>query len=610
MAGVTDQGPAVSAVEGVKDRSRQLRGSLPEELHDGADRFSADSTVLLKFHGIYQQDDRDARTERRRQGLDVDHICMVRASIPGGVLTGDQYLAMDELCEAVGNASLRVTTRQGLQYHFVRKGDLHGLISTLNRHLVTTLGACGDVVRNTMFCPAPLPGPARAEVAAHVREVARRFRPRTQAYYELWLDGERAVTAQVAEPAGPGEPTEPAGATASTAPPEEPLYGAAYLPRKFKIGFAYPGDNCVDVFTNDLGVVPVLDGEGDRARLVAFTVLVGGGMGRSHTDATTFPRLASPLATVAPDQLLEVIEAVVLTHRDHGNRAQRDHARLKYLVEEWGIERFRAVVEERLGRRLPDPQPVTFAAAHDHLGWHPQGDGRWFLGVKVENGRIADRPDGVRVRAAIRAAVEQFGAGVRFTPREDLLLTDVASADRAAVDRLLRDHGLTPAEEWVPVKLNSFACPALPTCGLALTESERALPGVLDELHDRLVALGLGDLDAHVRMTGCPNGCARPYTAEIGFVGRGKTSYDVHLGGEPVGVRLNALFAENVPRQELVNVVAPVLDLYRDHRQPGEGFGDFCHRIGVEELRATLGNETWNRRRRAGADLAPVGAGS
>ena len=585
--------PAPSAVEGVKERSRQLRGSLAEELGDGGDRFSADSTVLLKFHGIYQQDDRDARTERRRRGLDVDHICMVRASIPGGVLTGDQYLAMDALCEEVGNASLRVTTRQGLQYHFVRKGDLRPLVSTLNRHLVTTLGACGDVVRNTMFCPAPLPGPARAAVAAQVREVARRFRPRTQAYYELWLDGERAVSAQVAGP-------------------EESVYGATYLPRKFKIGFAFPGDNCVDVFTNDLGVVPVLDGCGDGERLAGFTVLVGGGMGRSHTDPTTFPRLASPLTTVPPEQLLDVIGAVVLTHRDHGNRAQRDHARLKYLVEEWGVERFRTVVEERLGRRLPDPQPVSFAAAHDHLGWHPQGDGRWFLGVKVENGRIADRPDGVRVRAALRAAVERFGAGVRLTPREDLLLTDVASADRAGLDRLLRDHGVLPAEEWVPVKLNSFACPALPTCGLALTESERALPGVLDDLHRELVALGLGDLDAHVRMTGCPNGCARPYTAEIGFVGRGKTSYDVHLGGEPVGVRLNALFAENVPRHELVNVLVPVLALYREHRRGDEGFGDFCHRMGVGELRDALGNETWNRRRPAdtGTPLAPVGAGS
>ena len=565
----------LSKVEATKADSAYLRGTVAEELNDGSDAFSADNTVVLKFHGIYQQDDRDVRAARARQGLGPDHICMVRVSIPGGVATAEQYLAMDRLADEVGNGTLRITTRQGIQYHFVRKGDLRPLLATLNSHLLTTFGACGDVVRNTMCCPAPLADRRRAEVQQWAAEVARRFRPRTQAYWQLWVDGERAVSAMAADE-------------------HEPLYGATYLPRKLKMGFAFPGDNCVDVYTNDIGIVPVLDGD----RIAAFTLLVGGGMGKNHNKPETFPRLADPLTTVEPGELMEVLDAIVATQRDHGDRSDRDHARMKYLIHDWGLDRFRAEVQVRLGRRLAPPEPVGLNAAADHLGWHDQGDGRQFLGVKVENGRIADRGN-ERVRSGVRAVVERFGLGVRFTPREDLLLTDVDPGQRGEVDSVLADHGVVAAERWVAVRRNSFACPALPTCGLALTESERALPGVLDELIAELAALGLGDLDAHVRMTGCPNGCARPYTAEIGLVGRGKRNYDIHLGGEPVGIRLNAVFAENVPRTELVNVVRPVLAHYRDHRLDGEGFGDFCHRLGVASLRAELGNETWNRAARA-----------
>jgi len=566
---VTDDA-AISKVEGIKLNSDYLRGRIAEELSEKVPVFSSESYELLKFHGIYQQDDRDVRVDRKRQGLDFDHSCMVRVSIPGGTLNAEQYLSMDNLCGSVGNGTMRITSRQGVQYHFVSKDDLRSLLSTLNQHLISTLGACGDVVRNTMCCPAPLADPVRTELQAYAMEVARRFRPRTQAYYQLWLDGEQAVTAEV--------------------PEHEPIYGAAYLPRKFKIGFAFPGDNCVDVYTHDIGVVPVLDG----GSLRGFTLLVGGGMGKNHTNPDTFPRLADPLATIAADQLFEVLEAILWVQRDNGNRSDRAQARLKYLVHGWGIERFRATVEARLGYSLPMAKPVFFAAAEDHLGWHPQGDGRWFLGVKVENGRVIDR-EGVRIRSGLRAVIEQFSPGVRFTPREDVLLTDLADSDRPTVDALLAEHGVVPAEEWVPIKRNSFACPALPTCGLALTEAERIMPALLDELETELNALGLGGLNCHVRMTGCPNGCSRPYTAEIGLVGRGKKNYDIHLGGEPVGIRLNAVFAENVPRKELVNVLRPVLVNYRDHRQNEEGLGDFCHRLGVEQLRGELGTERWVR---------------
>jgi sulfite reductase (ferredoxin) len=565
-----------SKVEHAKAASRFLRGSISAALADAEPAFSAENYLLLKFHGIYQQDNRDVRTDRRRQGLDVDTICMVRVSIPGGILESEQYLVMDRLSDAVGDGTLRITTRQGIQFHFVHKADLPTLIATLNDHLVTTLGACGDVVRNTTCCPAPLAGQHRAGISEHARRVARHFRPRTRAYYQIWLDGEQAVTAEV-----PGE-----------VPGEEPLYGSVYLPRKFKIGFAAPNDNCVDVFTNDVGVIPVVeDGE-----LRAFTLLVGGGMGKSHTNPDTFPRLADPLTTVHPDELIEVLEAIVKVHRDDGDRHNREHARLKYLVEEWGVDRIRDQVSANLGRPLAPAEPFTLDHADDHLGWHEQFDGRWFLGIKVENGRIADR-EGERLRSALRTVVERFGAGVRFTSREDALLTDIDAEDRDAVDVVLREHGVVPVEQLVAIRRNSFACPALPTCGLALTESERVMPEVLDAVAGELAALGLGDLDVHVRMTGCPNGCARPYTAEIGLVGRGKKSYDIHLGGETVGVRLNRVFAENVPRDELAGVLRPVLAHYRAARGADERFGDFCHRLGVDRIRADFGTEQWVRAR-------------
>jgi sulfite reductase (ferredoxin) len=577
-----DTGPEGSPVERLKVASRQLRGTIGQELETAGAAFTGDAAQLLKFHGVYQQDDRDVRAARTRQGLGVDHICMVRVAIPGGILTAGQYLAMDALAGTVGNGTLRITSRQGIQFHFVRKDDLRALMRALDEQLLTTLGACGDVVRNTMCCPAPLAGGARAEAQAHVRAVAQRFRPRSGAYHDVWLDG-----APLRIPRGP-----------ATAPVdgEEPVYGTAYLPRKFKIGLAFPDDNCVDVHTHDVGIVALADGD----TVSRFTVLVGGGMGRSHTNPDTFPRLADPLTTVAPDELLDVVEAVVGVQRDHGDRHDRDHARLKYLVDDWGIDRFRDAVAGRLGRALPGPEPVALTGASDHLGWHEQGDGRWFLGVKVENGRVADRGT-VRLRSALRCLVGRFTPGVRLTPREDILLTGFAGTDRAPVEAVLADHGVRLAQEWVPVERNAFSCPALPTCGQALTESERALPGVLAQLIAELGGLGLEGLDAHVRMTGCPNGCARPYTAEIGFVGRGKRSYDIHLGGEPVGIRLNHRFAENVPADELVGVLRPVLVAFRDERRGSEGFGDFCHRVGVHELRARLGTERWVRtpRRRA-----------
>lgn len=542
-----------SEVEQIKEQSGFLRGRLAAELADRALAVSDESTHLLKFHGIYQQDDRAIRAQRRQQGLEPDWIFMVRAAIPGGTLTPDQWLVMDRLADEVGNGTVRITSRQGIQWHHTRKAGLRHLLGTLDRHLVTTLGACGDVVRNTMACPAPLPG--RDLLGPYVEALAAHFRPRTRAYYEIWIDGERAVTAEA--------PTD-----------QEPIYGSTYLPRKFKIAFAFPGDNCVDVYSDDVGIVPHLAG----GRIEAFTVLVGGGMGRSLNKPDTFPRLADPLCTVEPERLLELVEAIVTIQRDFGERADRKHARLKYLVEYWGLTDFRRAVERRLGRPLTDPRTLAWHGADDHLGWHRQSDGDWFLGLPVENGRIKDEGD-QRLRTGLREAVQHFRPGVRLTPGQSILLTGISTETRPAVDAFLRRYAIPLAEEVPLVIRSSMACVALPTCGLAVTDAERALPRVVRRLHDELTRLGLEAETIRVRMTGCPNGCARPYNSEIGLVGRRKGRYDIHLGGSPLGTRLNVLVAENVAEQDLITMLRPLLVAYRDDRSSGECFGDFCVRV-------------------------------
>jgi sulfite reductase (ferredoxin) len=563
-----------SRLEGTKHDSGYLAGTLAEELAGDGPDFSGDAAQVLKFHGIYQQDDRDVRRERAKQGLGRDYVCMVRTSLPGGVLTPGQYLALDGLADRVADGTLRVTTRQGIQYHFTRKGDLPGLIRALNQNLVTTLAACGDVVRNVMACPAPLadrPAVPGGDLQRYARELSQAVKPRTDSYWQLWVDGERAVTA--------APPPEPDGEV-------EPLYGPTYLPRKFKIGFAFPGDNCIDVYSHDIGIVPRI---GEDGRVEAFTLLVGGGLGMTHNKPATFPRLADPLATIAPDELIEVVTTIITVQRDHGDRSDRKHARMKYLVDEWGVERFRGEVERRLGRGLapPDLELLDWEDTDDHLGWHPEVDGRWFLGVRVEHGRIKDDEDaGVHLRSALRGVVERFAGEVRLTPRQDVLLCGIADEDRGAVDAALQSHGVPPVEQLAPVARHALACPALPTCGLALTEAERVMPDLVGRLAGELEAAGLAGDAVHVRMTGCPNGCARPYSTEIGVVGRGNGFYNLYLGGRADGSRLNELFAERVALDDVVPALLPVVHRYRDERRGDEDFGDFCHRVGVAGLRA------------------------
>ncbi len=551
------------SIETIKQESDGLRGSLAAELLAGGDRFGDADSQLLKFHGIYQQDDRN-----HRAGSDRDYVFMVRAAVPGGVLSAEQYLVCDDMADWVGDGTTRITSRQGLQWHHIRKGSLRPMVWALNQSLVTTLGACGDVVRNIVACPAPDLGRTGIDLAGHASLLADRFRPASRGYWEIWVDGERTVSAEA-----------PAGAD------DEPIYGDAYLPRKFKIGIAYPGDNCVDAYTNDVGVVPVLDrvpGNGP-GKLTGFTVLVGGGQGRSHNRPSTYPRLADPLATVAPDRLGDLIEAVVRVQRDHGDRTDRKQARLKYLVDRWGLPAFRTAVEEQFGEPLPPAKLLAWDSHADHLGWHRQDDDRWYLGLPVPAGRIADQGDR-RLRTALRTIADEHRTEIRFTPQQNVLLAGVPATDRRVIDEILIGHGVLQAAAIAPVVRNAMSCVALPTCGLALTDAERSFPEIMAGLDRTLGEVGLPGHPVDVRIVGCPNGCARPYSTEIGFVGRRKGAYDIHLGGAADGTRLNELFAELVPVGALSSTLRPLLADYATDRGAGETFGDWCHRQGIPSL--------------------------
>lgn len=550
---------ALSEVERVKQESEGLRGTLPDELAADSTHLSEEAKQILKFHGSYEQEDRDQRRERKRAGIEPAYQYMVRSKLPGGTMTAEQYLAQDDLADRYGDGTLRVTTRQGFQFYGIAKRDLRGTIHDLNEALITTFGACGDVVRNVVSCSAPVGGTLRLQVAEWAGRLSDELLPRTRAYHEIWVEGARV--------------------TAAAEPVQDPLYGERYLPRKFKIGFAFPDDNCTDVLSNDLGFVVLAEGDS----IEGFNVVVGGGLGQTHNKPETYPRLASPLAFVSPEELIETARAVVAVQRDHGNRTNRKRARLKYLLDERGVEWFRREVETHLGRPLAPYRDVEVTGFHDHLGWHDQGDGRWFRGVWIENGRIRDHGS-LRLRAALRRIVEQFHPEVYLTTQQNLLLVNISPDDREAIDAILLQHGVLPPEQLTQARRHAMACPAIPTCPLAVAESERVLPTVVSELEGVLSRIGLEGVPLAVRMTGCPNGCARPYTADLSFVGRSLGKYQIYVGGNLEGNRLAKLYADLVPLDRLVTTVRPLFESFRDERRPGEGFGDFWDRVGLEPL--------------------------
>ena len=573
------QAPKLSKNEGLKEASRYLKHILAEEVHNDEPAFSEDASQILKFHGSYMQDDRDQRTRRKKEKKDKAHMVMVRVRMVGGQMTAEQYLVCDELARVVGNGTLRITTRQEFQFHGILKQDIAVVIRHLNENLLCTLAACGDVERNVLACPAPIKDLKHDQLNHDAQAWASPVAPRSSSYWDIWLDGEKI------------ESLPPAGAPLVSQKgddPVEPILGKTYLPRKFKTAFAFPEDNCTDIHANDLGYLAVVE----DGSIVGYNVLVGGGLGTSPSASKTFPFLALPMAYVTRDEILAVGEAVVRVFRDFGDRGDRKRARLKYIIADWGLPAFRAKVEEYLGRKLEDPRGVYVTDVDDHMGWHEQGDGKLFLGIPVQNGRIKDEGS-LRLASGLRAFFEKYKTPGRLTCQQKILLTDLEPSWKAEINAWLQEYGIASVEEVSTVRRWSMACPALPTCGLAVTDAERALPSVIDMLEAELARQGLADERLTVRMTGCPNGCARPYNADIGLVGRsakigpdglpGPGTYTVFLGGRTVGDRLNVEFKDYVPHHQIVSELAPVFARFKSERLPGETFGDFCHRAGVAQ---------------------------
>jgi len=547
--------PKLSAVEGLKAASHGLRGTLAEELAAGGIQVSEDAYQLLKFHGSYEQFDRDTATDRKQHGLEKEYQFMLRVRMPGGRLTAAQYLAMDALADGRANRTIRITTRQGIQFHGILKGNLKPAIADINRTLLTTMSACGDVVRNIMCSPTPTRDARHARLWEDAQALSEHLKPKSRAYYEIFLD----------------EAPNPA------ADEEETLYGPTYLPRKFKIGITHEADNTIDVLTNDLGIIAKFDGD----TLLGYTIAVGGGLGMTHNNARTYPRLATPVAFVEPGELSGIVDAVIALQRDHGDRTNRRRARLKYVVDDQGLPWIRDTLATYFGKPLTEPPPLKLQVP-DLLGWHEQGDGLLWLGVPVAAGRIRDEGD-MRLRSALRIIARRFTPGLTLTPQQDVLLTDIAPADRAAVEAVLRDYGVTLAGAMSPMAQYALSCPALPTCGLALTEAERMHPEIVGGLDALLARHGLADRRLSVRITGCPNGCARTYAGDIGIVGRMPGFYAVFVGGDFEGTRLNFKLLEKVAHADVIRLFDPLFAAWAAQGQ-GEGFGDFCHRLGRDRL--------------------------
>ena len=555
----------LSKPEAIKQQSRQLRGHIARDLGDTAAPFDKEGYALLKFHGVYQGYDRDSATERKQRGDDKIWQFMVRARIPGGRLTADQYLALDAIADRYANGSLRITTREGIQLHGVVKAGLKSAIAEINGSMLTTLAACGDVVRNVTTVPAPIRDAVHRRLEADARRLSMYLLPQTRAYHEIWVDG------------APWREDE------SAAEDPDPLYGERYLPRKFKMGLAIPEDNTIDVLTNDLAIVALFEDE----VLLGYNFLLGGGQGMTHNNPKTYPRLATPVAFIEPEDLPEAAAAVVRLHRDHGDRGNRRHARLKYVIAENGEDWARERLSEYLGKDLKPCRAMPAFIVPDHLGWHQQGDGKLYLGIPVSSGRIAD--DGKsRIRTALRQIVERFGCDPILMPSQDVILSEIRAEDRDAIEDLLRGHGVRLAEDMMPAERWALACPALPTCGLALTEAERVRDDIVGAIEARLQHYGLEGERLSIRITGCPNGCARPYTGDIGIVGRMPGYYSLYVGGDFAGTRLNRAIADKVAFGEIAETLDPLFALFASARFDSEGFGDFCHRAGLPALQQAL----------------------
>ncbi len=567
----------LSKVEHLKTDSNYLREPVASELLLDTNHFTEDAIQILKFHGSYQQDNRDNRVK----GQEKDYSMMLRTRNPGGFIPPQLYLALDRLASDYGNETIRATTRQGFQMHGILKQNLKPAIATIVQNMGSTLGACGDLNRNVMAPPAPFKQkPEYRHAWKYANTVADLLTPHTGAYYEIWLDGEKAISGEPA-PAVKAALKNNLNDTIFTKG-EEPIYGTQYMPRKFKIAVTVPGDNSIDIFSQDLGLVVITNPKGE---LLGFNIYAGGGLGRTHNKEETFARVADPIGYVTKANIYDLVKAIVSTQRDYGDRTDRRHARMKYLINDWGVAKFKAKVEEYYGKKIQPLKQIAEFKYLDFLGWHEQGDGKLFLGISIVNGRIKDEGD-FKLRTALREIIQQYQIPMRVTPHQNVLIYDIKPADRANIDKILITNGVEPDPEKIDslVRL-SMACPALPTCGLAVTESERVAPSVNERFRALLTKLGLPDEQFTIRMTGCPNGCARPYLAEVGFVGSFPESYQVWLAGCPNQTRLAQVYTDRMHINDLETFFTPIFTYFKKDRKPGECFGDFCHRIGLESIR-------------------------
>jgi sulfite reductase (ferredoxin) len=572
---ISDRKP--SKVEGIKEKSNFLREPLATEILQDTNHFTEDAIQILKFHGSYQQDNRDNRVK----GQEKDYQMMLRTKNPGGLVPPQLYLALDKLADEYGNHTLRATTRQGFQIHGVLKRNLRTVIGTIIENLGSTLGACGDINRNVMAPPAPWKNRPEYQYAwEYAQNVADLLSPQTGAYYEIWLDGEKAITAQEHPEVKAARQKNGTGTIFHDS--VEPIYGTHYMPRKFKVCVTVPGDNSVDLYSQDLTLVVITN---DQGELEGFNVFAGGGLGRTHNKEETFARLADAIGYVDKNDVYELVKAIVATQRDYGDRTDRKHARLKYLIHDWGVDRFRAKVEEYFGKAIQPFKELPKFKYQDFLGWNEQGDGKLFLGISIDNGRVKDEGE-FQLKTALRTIVEQFDLPMRLTPNQNLIFYDIVPKDRQTIQGILERCGVVTNPQTIPALTRyAMACPALPTCGLAITESERAIPGILERIRALLDKVGLQKEHFVVRMTGCPNGCARPYMAELGFVGSAPESYQVWLGGSPDQTRLAQPIIEKLHHNNLESFLEPIFVFFKKSRKAQESFGDFCDRVGFDAIR-------------------------
>ncbi|MEG4287560.1 sulfite reductase, ferredoxin dependent [Microcoleus sp. C2C3] len=570
-----------SKSEGLKERSNYLREPVATEVLQETTHFTEDGIQILKFHGSYQQDNRDNRVK----GQEKDYQFMLRTRNPGGFTPPQLYLALDKLSEEYGNHTIRVTTRQGFQLHGVLKKNLKAVFSSIIKNMGSTLGACGDLNRNVMAPPAPYKNrPEYKYALQYANNVADLLTPQTGAYYEIWLDGEKAVSAEE-DPAVKAARQKNGNGTIFS-DKEEPIYGSHYMPRKFKCSVTVPGDNSIDLYSQDLSLVVITNEAGE---LQGFDVFAGGGLGRTHNKEETFARVADEICYVAKDDVYDLVKAIVATQRDFGDRTDRRHARLKYLINDKGVEWFREKVAEYFGKPLEAFKPLPEWKYVDFLGWHEQGDGKLFVGISVDNGRIKDEGS-FQLKTALREIVQKYNLPVRATPHQNVLIYDISPDIKQEIQGILDRCGIQSETALDPLERYGMACPAMPTCGLAITESERVMPSILERIRALLTKVGLEDEHLVVRMTGCPNGCARPYMAELGFVGSSPESYQIWLGGSPSQTRLAKAIEEKLHVKDFEAFLEPIFVYFKQKRQLSESFGNFCDRVGLESIRQFVTN--------------------